>query len=97
MPVMDGFAATQAIRAQQNNPCNRVPIIALTAHAMPEDRERSLQAGMSDYMAKPVNLEKMEAMLRRWILRPNDSIAKDETPAAQILNHQKADSISDAS
>ncbi len=79
MPVMDGYTATQTIRTQQDNPCSKIPIIALTANAMPEDRERCLQAGMSDYMAKPVGLEKLQAMLNKWIARPEteeDSIAR---------------------
>jgi CheY-like chemotaxis protein len=54
MPIMDGFQATAAIRALPK--VGSVPIIALTAHAMPSDRDRCLSAGMNGYLAKPLDL-----------------------------------------
>jgi CheY-like chemotaxis protein len=59
MPVMDGIDATIAIRAAEN----RIPIIALTAHAMAGDRERCLDAGMDDYLSKPLNPKELYARL----------------------------------
>jgi CheY-like chemotaxis protein len=53
MPVMDGYAATRAIR--QLNLRRRLPIVAMTANAMPEDRQRCLEAGMDDYVSKPIS------------------------------------------
>jgi PAS domain S-box-containing protein len=58
MPVMDGYAATRAIR-QLNLP-NRIPIIAMTANAMPEDRRRCAEAGMDDYVSKPISIAHLQ-------------------------------------
>jgi CheY-like chemotaxis protein len=61
MPEMDGYAATRAIRGMQQGAS--LPIVAMTAHAMPEDRRRCLDAGMSDYLAKPISGERLCALL----------------------------------
>jgi len=66
MPVMDGYTATHLLKTQHG--C-RIPIIALTAHAMKGDREKCLEAGADDYLAKPVKREELKAMLELW-LRP---------------------------
>ncbi len=74
MPIMNGLQATQAIRdAEANEPDNnaRVPIIAVTAHAMNGDRERCMAAGMDDYLSKPVSPEKLEAIIQKWVDSPN--------------------------
>jgi signal transduction histidine kinase/CheY-like chemotaxis protein len=65
MPVMDGFEATAAIRARESG--MRVPIIAMTANATSEDRDRCLAAGMDDYLAKPVRPEQLRARLDHWL------------------------------
>jgi signal transduction histidine kinase/CheY-like chemotaxis protein len=68
MPEMDGYEATQEIRKQYADR-ERIPIIAMTAHAMPGDREKCLDAGMDDYIAKPVRPENFEDVLSRWCPR----------------------------
>jgi CheY-like chemotaxis protein/signal transduction histidine kinase/HAMP domain-containing protein len=67
MPEMDGYQTIQAIRAQ--SAFRRLPIIALTAKAMKGDREKCLEAGASDYLAKPVNTEQLLSSLRMWLHR----------------------------
>lgn len=69
MPGMDGYAATAAIRRFPPGSCTPgfVPIVALTANAMAGDRERCLQSGMNDYLAKPVRRTELEDMLIRWL------------------------------
>ena len=67
MPEMDGYETMQVIR--QNRNLRRLPIIALTAKAMKGDRERCLEAGASEYLAKPVNTEQLLSALRVWLHR----------------------------
>jgi CheY-like chemotaxis protein len=66
MPVMNGYNATQAIRAAELGTDRHTPIVALTAHAMKSDREICLKAGMDDYLAKPIHPEELAAVLKRW-------------------------------
>ena len=68
MPVMDGFQATAAIRQREaTEPGMHTPIIAVTANAMPGDRERCLSAGMDDYLTKPFKRESLGTTLARWL------------------------------
>jgi signal transduction histidine kinase/CheY-like chemotaxis protein len=68
MPVMDGYEATRRIRKTGRWPT--LPIIALTANAMPEERERCKAAGMSDYLSKPFRREELIGMIDHWIAAP---------------------------
>ncbi|MFT3924484.1 MAG: response regulator [Myxococcales bacterium] len=69
MPVMDGYAAASAIRAwEADNERPRIPIIALTAHALSGEREKVLAAGMDDYLTKPIPVRSLEQTLARWLL-----------------------------
>ncbi|WP_255470620.1 hybrid sensor histidine kinase/response regulator [Pseudoxanthomonas sp. 3HH-4] len=70
MPVLDGYAATRRWReseAQRTEGVPRLPIVAMTANAMAGDRQRCLDAGMDDYLAKPVSREQLESCLHRWL------------------------------
>jgi CheY-like chemotaxis protein len=65
MPEMDGFEAMRAIRRMEQH--RTLPIIALTAKAMPEDRQRCIEAGASDYTPKPVDIERLLSLVRVWL------------------------------
>ncbi len=66
MPEMDGYAATGEIRRLEGT-TRHTPIVAMTANAMPGDRERCISAGMDDYVAKPIRVKELRAALGRWI------------------------------
>lgn len=67
LPRLDGWAATARIKADPR--CGHVPVIALTAHASQEDRDRAMQAGCVAYLTKPVDREELVATLRKFIPR----------------------------
>ena len=66
MPVMDGLTAAKLIREQGREAMRTVPIIAMTAHAMQEDRDKSLAAGMNDHITKPIDIDELQAKLVLW-------------------------------
>jgi PAS domain S-box-containing protein len=70
MPEMDGLEATRAVRSARSGALSRsVPIIAMTAHAMQGDRQRCFDAGMDDYVAKPVTLDVLAQVLEKWLAK----------------------------
>jgi CheY-like chemotaxis protein len=79
MPEVDGYRATAEIRRREGSE-QRTPIVAVTAHAMPEDRERALARGFDDYLAKPIDYDVMLTCLHRWIEPPRAA-----TPAAPAV------------
>jgi len=82
MPVMDGYTATREIR---NNPAwNGLPVIAMTANAMAGDREKVIEAGMIDHIAKPLNIGEMFSTLAKWIApaNPSKSASSDKLESA---------------
>ena len=82
MPVMDGYKATQAWRRiEAEHGLQRLPIIAMTANAMAEDRQRCLDAGMDDYLSKPVDRKLLEQVMIKWMARDtNTPVVKAPEP-----------------
>ncbi len=68
MPIMDGLTATQTIREYGRPEVRNIPIIAMTAHAMAEDREKSLNAGMNDHITKPIDIADLQRRLITWVI-----------------------------
>jgi CheY-like chemotaxis protein/HPt (histidine-containing phosphotransfer) domain-containing protein len=91
MPVMDGFAATRLIRAERR--FSELPVIAMTAHALKGDREKCLQAGMNDYVSKPIDEYELYAALTRWI-QPTEKVASPP-PAKPTLKEEAWDTPSE--
>ena len=67
MPVMDGYAATRAIRALNDPAIANVPIIAMTANAFDEDMHSAMKSGMNGYLSKPLDVDKVYAMMRKCL------------------------------
>lgn len=80
MPVMDGFTATEKIREQKKY--KDLPIIALTAHAMKEHRQKTIDAGCTDYISKPVDQERLSELLEKYAItteKVTEEVAREET------------------
>ncbi|TDI44520.1 MAG: response regulator [Acidobacteria bacterium] len=84
MPVMDGFEAATKIRENETAP-NRVPIVALTAHATEGYRARCLAAGMDDYMSKPFRKERFLAVLDQWVDRRPIILIADDARESRLI------------
>jgi len=94
MPEFDGFEATAVIRAVEGAE-RHTPIIALTAAAMQGDRERCLTAGMDDYITKPIQVEALATLLRRWVCPAADGSVSAEGPTLPPLDDEILGRLSD--
>ena len=106
MPRMDGYEATAAIRSLENtrNDHSRIPIIALTANALTEDRGKCITAGMDDYISKPFRIQQIENILLKWLpetqrqktVSPhteNMQVETDDTVEKELLSHKALNTI----
>jgi CheY-like chemotaxis protein len=85
MPEMDGFTATREIRHLDREGVDRLPILAIAARTSTDDRERCLDAGMNDYLNKPVNRGALDAVLRKWLPRGKYAAGEPDPAAKQGL------------
>jgi len=92
MPTMDGMEAAQRIRAL-NGPRAEVPIIALTAHAMPQTRIECLEAGMNDYLAKPINRAELITMMAHWAPNQTGIEVKETIDEPDLLESSSDDAV----
>jgi PAS domain S-box-containing protein len=90
MPIMDGYALTEAIRASEA-PGTRLPIIAITANVMKGEAQRCLNAGMDDYLSKPLRLKELATMLNKWLPVANAGDQKAQLVKGQTQVLEKRD------
>ena len=103
MPMMDGFEATREIRKREELSGKRVPIIALTANAMAQDRADCLNAGMDDHLGKPFSRQQMQEMIERWMPQDNQAaltrtgriITSRQLPVDVVLDRRVLRQLSD--
>ncbi|MEA5469583.1 response regulator, partial [Spirulina sp. 06S082] len=103
MPVMDGYQATQIIR-QREGEDKHIIIVGLTAYAMKGDREKCLEAGMDDYLSKPVSKQDLSTILEKWIMREQETGNREQGTGnreqgtgnrEQLINLEQFDAITD--
>jgi CheY-like chemotaxis protein/HPt (histidine-containing phosphotransfer) domain-containing protein len=91
MPEVDGYQATREIRKREAPSGKRVPIIAVTANAMAQDREDCINAGMDDHLGKPFSRQQLQDILDRWLPRAGTGKAAKTSPAAPVVQPQSGE------
>ena len=86
MPQMDGVEATQILRSLDNEHCRTIPIIALSANAVRGAKELFLEAGMNDFVPKPIEMRVMDRVLHKWL--PNDKVISNRNAEEEIYNEE---------
>jgi signal transduction histidine kinase/CheY-like chemotaxis protein len=89
MPEMDGVEATRAIRAMDEERCRTMPIIALTANAVSGMREMFLENGFNDYLSKPIDVRRLDAVLKEWIPAGKRRAPEEDRPPAEAARLPK--------
>ncbi|MGI9302181.1 MAG: ATP-binding protein [Gammaproteobacteria bacterium] len=93
MPVMDGFRLAQTVRSTENAAGEHLPIVAITASVLKGDLDRCLDAGMDDYLPKPVEMVKLKQMLAKWM--PATADASADVPSAPLADNPQRNTASD--
>jgi two-component system sensor histidine kinase RpfC len=91
MPVMDGYEATRRLQKNwEEKGCQPITIVALTAHAMPGDKQKCLDAGMNDYLSKPLQMDMLSATLKRWVPESKQTVTSAETIPRRFEQESKS-------
>ncbi len=94
MPNMDGFELTETIRTSEKGEDRRFPIIAVTASVMKEETDRCIASGMDDYLAKPLEMQKLKVMLQKWMPASEGIVAEvTEKTAAEKITDKPEDEV----
>jgi CheY-like chemotaxis protein len=91
MPTMDGFSATRTIRQNELGAGKHIPIVAMTAGAIKGDREKCLDAGMDDYLSKPVSQEQLRSMLEKWLPSKVKNAGESPVKSNQVSDMERGE------